>query len=103
MGRRKFSRVKTEGLMVDIESQTDSAVGTVADISDVGIGLENIPHKIQSKEPKLSIMVSGHGEQFRMHIKPKWSVLDGWSTSLGASITTPTQKWMEYVQSLKTG
>lgn len=39
--------------------------------------LNKLPKEIASKEKGLEIFTSGDGETFRVHIKPKWSAIDG--------------------------
>ena len=80
---------KKGGLSVDDLTKDTNWSGPTTDISRFGICLEDGLEKIHSGEPQLTIMVSGHGERFRMHIKSSWSVLDGCRNSSGGSGTEP--------------
>ncbi len=101
MEKREFQRVHTDGLEVQILKKNGSYHGEVVDISPSGISIHDLPEKIHTSEPNLTIIVSGHGETFKMHIRPRWSIVDEWRKTIGASISEPTQKWLSFVESLQ--
>lgn len=77
MEREKFNRVVPREPTAGVCEQSHKCSGPAVDVIRFGSSLVGIPKKIQCNEPELSILVSGHGENLRIYIRPKWSMLGG--------------------------
>lgn len=78
MEKRNFNKMDSGELPVGFSQQDSNSSDSVLYVSRFDVCLAGLPKKILSNESKLSIIVTGHGENLRMHIRPRWSMLDGW-------------------------
>ena len=99
MEHRNHQRITLKDYSVDAADGRGFFQGTMSDISRFGVCLMGFPAKINATAKKMTIIVSGQGKNFRMNIRPRWTMTDGSSKTIGAEILNPPWGWTEFVMS----
>ncbi len=97
MEKRKFQRMAMCDLSVDISDGVGSFPGVVSDVSRFGIGLKDLPKKINMEAKRMTVVISGQGGHFKMYVRPKWSVAKGLEKDIGVEISNAPWGWTEFV------
>jgi hypothetical protein len=101
MEHRKHQRIELKHYCVDAADGGGFFQGVVGDVSKFGLSLLGLSTRINLGAKKMTIVVSGQGNNFRMNIRPRWTKTDGASKSIGAEILDPPWGWTEFVMSLE--
>ena len=97
MEKRKHRRLSAPGLSVEISDGISLYKGKVVDISMSGVGMVDLPPRIDGNALWLAVVISGHDASFRMYIKPRWSILKGMNMSIGGTIVDPSWDWADFI------
>jgi len=84
-------------LQVDVSDGIGFFPGVVSDVSRFGIGISDLPKKLDTAAKKMTIVISGQGEHFKMNVRPKWAVRDGMRKNVGVEISNAPWGWTEFV------
>jgi hypothetical protein len=99
MEHRNYHRIALKNFSVDAADGRGFFQGAVSDISRFGVCLMGLPPRINSAAKRMTIIVSGQGKNFRMNVRPRWTMTDGVSKTVGAEILSPPWGWTEFVMS----
>ena len=97
MENRRYKRVTITNLSIDASDGIGFFKGMIFDISRIGFRVTDISNKIDSKVKRLTVVVSGQGQNFKMNVKPKWATYNGASKSMGVEISNAPWGWTEFV------
>jgi hypothetical protein len=97
MENRRFQRMEINQLSVDVSDGYGFFSGEIKDVSRFGLKLDSIPLKLDDRAKHLSIVVSGHGKNFKMKARPCWSRTQSLSKDLGVEILNAPWGWTEFV------
>jgi hypothetical protein len=101
MERRKYQRVALKSLSVDASDGIGFFPGVVSDVSRFGICITDLPKKLNGDVKKMTIVISGEGEHFKMNVQPRWSTRDDLRKSVGAEILNAPWGWTEFVMNFE--
>jgi hypothetical protein len=101
MEHRKHQRIELKNYCVDAADGGGFFQGGVGDVSKFGVSLLGLSPRINVGAKKMTIVVSGQGNNFRMNVRPRWTKTDGASKSIGAEILNPSLGWTVFVMSLE--
>jgi len=93
MSKRRHQRVEVQDLVANLSDGVDSFSGTISNISRLGILLNDIPQKLNSRGNTLSITVSTKGKYFKMQVEPKWFSGNTSERKMGVEILDPPLEW----------
>ena len=97
MEKRRHQRMPVDSLQVDIYDGKGFFSGTVADLSRFGLQLDDVPKKLDENAKRFSIIVSGHGQHFKMQASPRWVRKKSLSKKVGLGIINASCGWTEFV------
>jgi hypothetical protein len=97
MEKRKFPRMGMTNLSIDVSDGVGSFPGIVTDVSRFGLGITDLPKRLDTEAKKMTIVVSVHGGHFKMKVRPRWSVRDGLRKNVGVEISNAPWGWTEFV------
>lgn len=97
MDNRKHQRVEVDGLGADISDGVGFFPGMISDISRCGMRMTDLPNRLNDKTKKMTVVVSGHGKNFKMFIRPKWSVKTGLRKMIGFEVVGNPWAWTDFV------
>jgi len=97
MEHRNYQRIALENYCVDAADGKGFFQGAVSDVSRFGVCLMGFSTRINVGAKRMTIVVSGQGKNFKMNIRPRWTMTDGVSKSVGAEILNPPWGWTEFV------
>lgn len=97
MDNRRYQRVDVSGYSADISDGVGFYPGVISDISRAGVGMSDLPKRIDDTTRKMIVVVSGPGVNFKMLIRPKWSVEVGFQKIVGFEILNIPWAWTEFV------
>lgn len=98
MNKRKQHRIVIPNLKVEVASGAEIFLGTVNDVSQDGILLNNIPDTINKPNEILSIIVISSGQKFKMLAMPRWVGESNLETEMGVEIIDAPIDWTEFVK-----
>ena len=101
MERRKFQRIETYGISADVSDGTGFFLGTVQDVSRFGLCMSDMPKKLNDNVKKMTVVVSGKGEHFKMSVRPRWSTKNTPKKTVGAEILNAPWGWTEFVMNFE--
>ena len=101
MEKRRHQRMLVNSLQVDIYDGQGFFSGTVADLSRFGLKLDDVPKKLDEKAKRFSIIVSGHGQHFKMQARSRWVQRKSLSKKVGLEIINAPWGWTEFVMKLE--
>lgn len=93
MSKRRHQRVGVQNLVANLSDGVDAFLGTVSNISRLGMLLNDIPQRFKNQENKLSIIVTTKGKDFKMQVEPKWVSGNKSETKMGLAILDPPLDW----------
>jgi len=86
-----------DGLSVDINDGKGFFQGKIADISQTGLCMEDLPKRIDAETRRLNVVVSGEKDHFRLVVRPKWYTEGNAVKSIGGEILTSSWMWLDFV------
>ncbi len=100
--KRNFERVDIHGFIADIADGSFVFDGTLEDISIDGFRINNVPQKLQLKAKKYNVVVSGHQENFKIVVVPRWvkKNRDNGYQEVGFKILNPSWNWIGFVKEI---
>jgi len=101
MEKRKYPRMEIGTLSVDVSDGVGFFPGVVSDVSRVGIGISDLPKRLDGDVKKMTIVVSVPGEHFKMNVRPRWSTKNGVRKSVGVEIMSAPCGWTEFVMNFE--
>ncbi|MBU1568598.1 MAG: PilZ domain-containing protein [Proteobacteria bacterium] len=97
MEKRRHQRMEVDNLNVDISDGVGFFGGTISDLSRFGIKVDNLPKRLDDNAKQLSIVISGKGKNFKIKARPRWTVRQPISKSVGIEIVNAPFGWTEFV------
>lgn len=97
MDMRRHPRMAVDGLTVDLSDGKGFFVGTVSDLSRLGLMVENVPQRLDEKTPEYLVILSGRGMNFKMRTKSRWFAHPPLSKKIGMEILHAPWGWTEFV------
>lgn len=101
MEHRKHKRIAVEGFTVDVSDGVGFGSGYISDISRSGMCLTDIPSRLK-KTAKMTVVVSGHGKNFKLLVTPKWMEENGARRDVGVKIDATSGPWTGFVMNRET-
>jgi hypothetical protein len=101
MERRNHPRIKMENLFVAINDGKKFFQGKTTDISRTGLCMEELPKQLEAETEKLTVVVSGDREHFRLVVRPKWYIDGSLVNCIGAEILTSSWMWQDFISRLE--
>jgi hypothetical protein len=101
MERRKQPRIMLDVLSVDINDGKGFFQGRVTDISKTGLCMDELPKRINAETKKLTVVVSGRRDHFRLVVCPKWYINGNAIKTIGGEILTSSWTWEDFVSRLE--
>lgn len=89
--------MEMKDVAVDISDGIGFFPGIVCDVSRFGLGIKDLPKKIDVNAQKMTIVVTSKKEHFKMRVRPRWSLQDGMRKKLGIEISNAPWGWTEFV------
>lgn len=99
MEHRNYQRIELKNYSVDAADGRGFFQGAVSDVSRFGVCLMGLSPRINADAKRMTIVIGGQGKNFKMNIRPRWTMSDGVSKSVGAEILNPPWGWTEFVMS----
>lgn len=94
---RRYQRIEVEGLSADVSDGVGFFSGVISDVSRYGIGLDDLPKRIDDSVGKMTLVITGHGRNFKMLVKPKWAEREGIRKKIGFEIISTPLAWTNFV------
>jgi hypothetical protein len=94
---RGYQRVGIDGFYADVSDGVGFFSGMISDISRFGMCMADLPKRLNDKTRKLIVVVSGPGINFKMAVRPKWTVDNGLQKVVGVEILNTPWAWTEFV------
>ncbi len=101
MESRAYQRMEIQGLDADISDGIGFFPGVISDVSRFGIRMADLPKRISSDKRRMTIVISGHGKNFKMLVRPKWSSDTGLRKMMGFEILNTPWEWTDFVMKLE--
>ncbi|MDR3629429.1 MAG: PilZ domain-containing protein [Desulfocapsaceae bacterium] len=101
MEKRKCPRVAMKSLCVDVSDGVGFSSGNIANFSRAGFCMTDLTKKMNGQVQIMTVVVSGHRKNFKMHVTPRWSTKGGQTLSVGAQIVNIPMGWIEFVISFE--
>ncbi len=101
MDKREYTRIEVDGLGADISDGVGFFPGTISDVSRFGLCMSDLPKRINNKTEKMTVVVSGHGKNFKMLVRPKWSTETGLRKMVGFQIVNTPWAWTDFVMQIE--
>ncbi|MFN2353969.1 MAG: hypothetical protein ABR512_05535 [Desulfopila sp.] len=103
MEKRMYQRVRTDGFRVDISDGKGFFPGVISDISRFGLGMMDLPKRINETVSRMTVVVTGQEKTFKMAVKPKWSDQMGLRKIIGCEIINAPYTWTDFVLKIELG
>ena len=97
MEKRRYQRLRISNLSVDASDGVGFLQGAVVDASRFGIGVSDLQRRKGGPPTRMTFIVSGRGENFKITVRPRWSIAQGAGKSVGAEIIDPPRRWTEFI------
>ncbi len=101
MDNRECCRIEVEGLNADISDGVGCFPGLVSDVSRYGICMTDLPRRLNHKKRKMTVVVYGHGKNFKMLVRPKWSTETGIRKMVGFEVLSTPWAWTDFVREME--
>lgn len=101
MEKRNHQRMAIKNLSVDASDGVGFFQGGIGDASRFGIQLIDLPKKLNEKTKKMTVVVSGRGQNFKMNVRPRWASTNGVTKAIGAEILNPPWGWTEFIMTFE--
>ena len=101
MDKRKSPRIAVRSLSVDINDGVGFFQGLVANVSWKGICMTDLSKRVNSDAQRLTVVISGNNENFRMLVRPKWCLYGSVGKTVGAEIVNVPVGWKEMIMNLE--
>jgi hypothetical protein len=89
-----------KNLWADVSDGKGFFSGIVTDLSRFGLRMTDLPAKLDNNQ-RLSIVISGHGRNFKMLVKPRWAEKASTQKSVGVEIVNAPWGWTEFVMQME--
>ncbi len=93
--------MESVNLIIDISDGLGAFTGSINNLSRFGLCLNDLPANLDQNAKRLSIVVSGHGKNFRMLATPRWAVQGNYKKNIGVEIVNAPWGWTEFVMSME--
>ena len=97
MEKRRHQRMVINNLWADVSDGKGFFSGTVTDLSRFGLCMAGLPGRLDHNSQRLSIVISGHGKNFKMLAKPRWEQKEINQKNVGVEILNAPWGWTEFV------
>lgn len=97
MENRVYTRIATRGISADLSDGVGCYQGLVTNISRYGVCIQDIPVKLDTDVKRLTAIVSGQGQNFKMLIRPQWTTADRLNRRIGGEILNSPYGWLDFV------
>lgn len=97
MGKRAYQRVRIDDFQVDISDGRGFFPGVISDVSRFGLGMMDLPKRINETVNRMTVVVTGQGKTFKMVVKPRWSDHAGLRKIIGCEIINAPYTWTDFV------
>lgn len=101
MGNRVYQRIDIQGLNGDISDGAGFFPGSVTDISRFGMCMSDLPQRVNEQTKRMTVVISGHGKNFKMVVRPRWSEKTGMRKMVGFEILNTPWEWTDFVMNLE--
>jgi hypothetical protein len=101
MEKRRHQRMMVNNLWADVSDGKGFFSGMVTDLSRFGLRMADLPTKLDNTSQRLSIVISGHGKNFKMLAKPRWAERGLSQKSVGVEIMNAPWGWTEFVMNFE--
>lgn len=103
--RRKHERISTPGLKSNLSDGKTAFFVVVDDISKAGLGVTDIPAGFDETVSKCLATINAPLEDFELKLTPRWVSLtkDRQHKRIGFEIENPSEKWLQFVEGVKSG
>lgn len=101
MEKRRHQRIEIKNFWADVSDGKGFFSGVVTNLSRFGLGMTDLPAKLDSNQ-RLSIVISGHGRNFKMLVKPRWAQKESMQKSVGVEIMNAPWGWTEFIMQMET-
>lgn len=101
MDKRRHPRIDSLGLAIDVSDGLGFFSGSINNLSRFGLCMNDLPAKLDQKAKRLSIVVSGHGKNFKMVGRPRWTEAGKYKKNVGVEIVNAPWGWTEFVMSME--
>ncbi|MFV0436219.1 MAG: hypothetical protein ACK5PS_02335 [Desulfopila sp.] len=101
MDKRQYPRIPIQGLSADISDGKGFFTGKVMDISRDGMSLDQISTTLDGDADILSIIIVGHGTQFKLLVKQKWEIKTPNTKIIGGQIENNPKGWSEFIMQME--
>ena len=98
MDKRRHPRVAIKNLSVELNDGVGFSQGTVMNISRYGLCITDLPKLIHATAKTMMLIVSMKDDYFRLFVKPKWYVAEGWNMTMGSEIINIPWRWKDFVR-----
>lgn len=86
-----------DSLCADVSDGRGFFSGMVTDLSRFGLGVTDLPVKLDHTSQRFSIVISGRGRNFKMLVKPRWVKTATGCKCVGVEILNAPWAWTEFV------
>lgn len=97
MEQRRYPRVHGLAMHADISDGKRFFSGSVANISRLGLCLEDIPSRLDTSAKKISVVITDGKKTFKMTTRSCWSWQKQIHLVIGMEILKVPWGWTEYV------
>lgn len=97
MDCRVYQRVEVEGFNGDVSDGVGFFPGVVSDVSRFGMRISDLPQRLNDRARRMTVVVNGHGRNFKMLVKPRWSDENGMRKVIGFEIINTPWEWTDFV------
>jgi hypothetical protein len=97
MEKRHHPRVEIKNISVDASDGVGFFHGVISDASRCGVCVTDLQKKMDVEVKQITVVVSGHGQHFKMNVRPRWSTHNGLNKSIGAEILNAPWGWTEFI------
>lgn len=99
MDKRKYPRIHSITFQAHISDGDKFFSGSVRNISQYGLCLDDVPKKIRHEARRLSVVISGGGNTFKVLTRTCWAEEERLRKSIGMEILKAPWGWTEFVLS----
>jgi len=99
--QRRYERVGIQGLEADVSDGVGCFPGVITDISRFGMLMTDLPKRVDGSVKRMTVVVSGHGKNFKMLVRPQWSKDTGLRQQMGFQILSTPWEWTSFVMKLE--
>lgn len=97
MEKRRHQRMAVKNLWADVSDGKGFFSGMVTDLSRFGLRLDDVSTRLDNTTKRLSLVITGHGKNFKMLVRPRWSSREATQKSVGVEIINAPWGWTEFV------